>query len=454
MAQHAPQSASGISLTQRILGLGLLVIALVIAAMVAMTARQFNASIQQQADALGEALVTHTAQAVAAPLALSDSLALAAVLRELVDNPYVAHAALYSVDNRTLAEAGQRPRAGKINSLYTRSIAFEQVIAGQLHVNIDVKRLQQPLSASLQGLMLLGVVLLLGAVMLLSRLARSISQPLEDLRRWLAQPIGQVPHQQRNDEIGLLARTLGQHFSLPIHVQPVTTPFSANAGDAEAEAEPEDDTLPDDIPEASPEPEASLPEHCAVLAVELRLERGIYELDEQRYEQLLDHYGQALEEVAAAYQGQLLELADGQVLMLFHDDDEAHVCHALCAAELLRAFAHTLQMEIADSGTTLGMQLGIACGSTVSDLSEEGLLQHPAIAEALELGRHSRNLVLVGQSAAGHPQTSCASIRSIARPAGASCVERLLSPWPEQLDDQLQDLMLLMRDSQAPDISR
>lgn len=440
MAQHAPQPISGTSLTQRILGLGLLLLALVIAAMVAMTARQFHASIQQQADALGETLATHTAQAVAAPLALSDSLALAAVLRELVNNPYVAHAALYSVDNRTLAEAGQRPRSGRINSLYTRSIVFEQVIAGQLHVNIDVQRLQKPLYSGLQGLLLLGVILLLGAVPLLSRLARSASQPLAELQRWLTQPLGPAPHQQRGDEIGLLARTLARHFSLPVVAPPEATQAASSTEEDTPTVEPDTAITAD----AAITPDR-LPEHCAVLAIGLRLEQGIYDLNPEQHEELLDHYSEALEQVAAVYQGRLLELADGQLLMLFHDDNDAYVRHALCAAELLRAFAHTLQMEIADSGATLGMQLGVAWGPAVTDLAEQALLHHPAVAEALELTRHSRNLVLLGQSAAGHPQTACASIRSIARPAGASCVERLLPPWPEQLDEQLQDLLLLMQ---------
>lgn len=448
MAQHAPQPVSGISITQRVLGLCLLVIALVIAALVAMTIRQFNASIQQQADALGEALVTHTAQAVSAPLALSDPLALAAVLRELVSNPYVAHAALYSVDNRTLAEAGRRPRPGSINSLYTRSIAFDQAIAGQLHVNIDVQRLRQPLYGNLQGLALLGVLLLLVALVLLSRIARSISQPLTDLQRWLMQPAGAAPHMRRGDEIGLLARTLDQHFNLPFAApaqaeQADDSVPAATGHDEPSAAEP---ATPESITTAEPEAATAWPESCAILAIGFKLEQGIRGLGEQRREQLLEHYAEALEEIAGYYQGLLLELADGHTLMLFHNDHEPHVTHALCAAELLRVFVHALQMEIADSDTTLSIQLSLACGEAVIDLSEEGLLQHPAIAEALRLGRHSRNLVLLDRSVLSHPQAACASVRGIARAAGASYIEHMRAPWPDLLDEQLQALMLLTQE--------
>jgi membrane protein len=40
----------------------------------------------------------------------NDILSLNVLLGNLVKNPLVAHAAIYSVDNRILAEAGQRPR--------------------------------------------------------------------------------------------------------------------------------------------------------------------------------------------------------------------------------------------------------------------------------------------------------------------------------------------------------
>lgn len=435
MAALAPHPVSGISITQRILGLCLLVIAGVIAILLALTVRQFNASIQQQADALGAALSTHAAREVAAPLSLGDNLALAAVLRELVANPYVVHAALYSVDNRTLAEAGQRPRLGRINSLYTQTLSFEQTIAGQLHVNINVPLLRQPLYGNLQGLALIGVLLLLAAVMLLSRVARSVSQPLIELQHWLAHPTGPAPHQIRSDEIGLLARTLEHSFHPP----------------EEAPA-PEQPPVSDELQPAAPpvleasEPEVRLPDSGAVLTVELSLNHATHDLDDSRRLHLLQHYHAALDEVAQLYQGKRVELGAGPTLMLFQHEGAENLANALCAAELLRAFAHALQIEVANSGMTLSMQLGIAEGAPVIDLSEDGLLLHPVIGQALELGRHSRNLVLLSASAASHPQAACASIRAIVRPAGASCIEHLHLPHSEHLDDQLQGLMLLMLD--------
>ncbi len=116
--------------------------------------------------------------------------------------------------------------------------------------------------------------------------------------------------------------------------------------------------------------------------------------------------------------------------------------NTLCAAELLRTFTHALQMDVAASGITLRMQLGVAHGDSVTDFDEHALRQHPVVAQALNLASQSRNLVLLDQNVAGHAQAACASIRPLARPAGASCIERMLPPWPEQLDMQLQDLVL------------
>lgn len=449
MAQQTPSFLSGISITRRILIPGLVIIAASIALLLFLTVRQFNHSVQQQADALGEALVVQTAHEISAPLAVADSLALAAVLRELVNNPYVAHAALYSVDNRTMAEAGRRPPAtGSLNSLYTRSIAFEQVIAGQLHIHIDVKRLQKPLSGNLQQLALLGIGILLLAVFVLSRIARSITQPLNELQHWLARPLGEAPYQYGNDETGQLARTLNQYVQLSCSLP------GGDTGTDDAEARPADTEDPAAVAVALEDEQAQdvaeeapaevLPEHCAVLAVELDLGQAEQMLDEERHARLLDHYEQALEEVAFLYQGRLLELADHKVLLLFHSDQDSYVEDALHAAELLRAFAHALQIEIADSGIALCMQLGISHGDAILDLSEPALMGHPAVRQAIELNQHSRNLVLISQSLAEHPATlDSASIHNLTRPADSSCIVQLLSPGPEQLDEQLQELLQL-----------
>jgi uncharacterized membrane protein affecting hemolysin expression len=70
---------------------------------------QFKQAMHEQADALGESLTTQTATSATELLVSNDILSLNVLLNNLTKNPLVAHAAIYSVDNRILAEAGQRP---------------------------------------------------------------------------------------------------------------------------------------------------------------------------------------------------------------------------------------------------------------------------------------------------------------------------------------------------------
>ena len=65
------------------------------------------------------------------------------------------------------------------------------------------------------------------------------------------------------------------------------------------------------------------------------------------------------------------------------------------------------------------------------------LATEPARA-ALALSQHSRNLLLVERKVNEDPLIrQRARIRSIASPEGASCVERLLEPYPSLLERQL-----------------
>ena len=57
-----------------------------------------------------ESLTTQTATSATELLVSNDILSLNVLLNNLTKNKLVAHAAIYSVDNRILAESGQRPK--------------------------------------------------------------------------------------------------------------------------------------------------------------------------------------------------------------------------------------------------------------------------------------------------------------------------------------------------------
>jgi uncharacterized membrane protein affecting hemolysin expression len=466
---------------------------------------QFKHAMQQQADALGQSLTEQTASSATDLLVANDVISLNVLLNNLVRNPLVAHAAIYSVDNRVLAEAGERPARsmlGESDGLYTTSITFQEVIAGNLRVTLDMKQFQQPMTISLQSMGILSLILLALALTLSLRLGRYISTPLLQLRLWLRDPDDSTPGASRMDEIGDLARQLharlvpekpevvvdeeafedeedldSRHsnqrpaFNLDQHdfsedaaplalakrtgaqLKPAPANVSQPRAPLAATNDPDDfddalaDLMDDDrsqrgAPYFTADGDDHDPreiERTAALAIQLGAQDQLRRLPKARLVDLLDRYRRCLDRAAELYQGELHTLGDGSTLLLFHrQDSDDYLTHAICCGELLRALGHALQIEVADSGITLQLQLGLTLGDDMRQLGQAELLLDDTAQSALALSQHSRNLLLVDRVIGDDPIVrQRARIRNIASPEGACCVERLLDPYPSLLERQL-----------------
>ncbi|OWJ98482.1 histidine kinase [Pseudomonas sp. A46] len=471
----------------RIASHSLLLVALALVIYAWVMGMQFKQAMQQQADALGQSLTAQTAASATELLVSNDILSLNVLLNNLVKNPLVAHAAIYSVDNRILAEAGSRPKQGLLGEtegLYSTPITFQEVIAGHLRLSLDMEQFQQPMTISLQSMGLLSLILLALTLSLSLRLGRHISTPLLQLRVWLRDPDDPAPGAGRQDEIGDLARQL-QARLVPEkpEPEPIDEEDFADIEDdfrePEPRHEPDDDEddfevrdlrderydddeetpsklftpdeedpfadlreeLEEPEPETKPTPVAAeAPRRSAVLAIQLGAQDQLRRLPRSRLMDLLQRYRDCLDQAARLYQGQLLTLNDGSSLMLFHseDADEDYLTHALCCGELMRALGHALQIEVADSGITLQLQLGLTLGDDLSGLGQGDLLLDETTQSALALSQHSRNLLLVERAVAEDDLVrQRARIRAITSPEGACCVERLLEPYPSLLERQL-----------------
>ncbi|MGX5221044.1 AhpA/YtjB family protein [Pseudomonas segetis] len=497
-----------VPLVLRIASHSLLLVAMALVIYAWVIGMQFKQAMQQQAEALGTSLITQTASSATELLVSNDILSLNVLLNNLVKNPLVAHAAIYSVDNRILAEAGSRPSQGMLGEtegLYSTPITFQEVIAGQLRISLDMRQFEQPMTISLQSMGILSLILLALALTLSLRLGRYISTPLLQLRVWLRDPDDPAPGAGRQDEIGDLARQLqarlvpekpepehelepedlyedtdydDEHdaddqaydddadepgFSMPnlsakdddLHdfdepaPRPVANPSPHAAQQAKPDPfadlhdidEPEDNPLPESAPFAAKAAKASQP--SAVLAIQLGAQEQLRRLPRARLMDLLKRYRDCLERAANLYQAELHTLKDGSSLMLFHHQDsgEEFLIHAICCGELMRALGHALQIEVADSGITLQLQLGMTLGEDLMDLSQGELLLNETSQDALALSQHSRNLLLVERGVADDELVrQRARTRAIASPEGAYCVERLLDPYPALLERQLGKL--------------
>lgn len=486
-----------VPLALRIASHSLLLVALALVIYAWVMGMQFKQAMQQQADALGQSLTVQTAASATELLVSNDILSLNVLLSNLAKNPLVAHAAIYSVDNRILAEAGSRPTQsilGETEGLYSTPITFQEVIAGQLRISLDMQQFQQPMTISLQSMGLLSLILLALTLSLSLRLGRHISTPLMQLRVWLRDPDDPAPGAGRQDEVGDLARQL-QARLVPEKPEPepeleaahdeyadldldgpdddaaepgfdvpnlrADRDYDYEADDLDEPVHPavvarqpdEDDPFADlrdlhrDVEEdeppmatpAAPQRQVS----SAVLAIQLGAQEQLRHLPRARLMELLQRYRDCLERAAALYQGKLFTLNDGSSLMLFDSaqSGEDYLTHALCCGELMRALGHALQIEVADSGITLQLQLGLTRSDEDIPPSQAELLLSQAAQDALALAQHSRNLLLVQRSVADDPLLrQRARIRAIASPEGASCVERLLEPYPSLLERQLARL--------------
>ncbi|WP_422420705.1 histidine kinase [Pseudomonas sp. GZD-222] len=464
-----------VPLALRIACHNVLLVALALVIYACVMGLQFKQAMHEQADALGQSLTTQTATSATELLVSNDILSLNVLLGNLVKNPLVAHAAIYSVDNRILAEAGQRPKnglLGEAEGLYQTKITFQDVTAGQLRISLDMSQFQQPLTISLQSMGILAGILLALALAMSLRLGRYISTPLLQLRVWLRDINEFTPATDRQDEIGDLARQLHTRFAPPPReVEPEPEAPEEDEDEPEFEVrnlrDPSFDEAPavariskpvttddesddafadliDDEAHSAPRPVAQPanrePQASAVLAVQLGSQEQLRRLPRARLTELLERYRDCLDQAASLYESEVHTLNDGSTLMLFHSQDsgEDYLTNAICCGELLRALGHALQIEVADSGITLQLQLGLALGEDLHGLSQIDLLLTEKAQDALALSQHSRNLLLVERKINDDALIrQRARIRPIASPEGACCVERLMEPYPSMLERQL-----------------
>lgn len=323
-----------------------------------------------------------------------------------------------------------------------------------------MSQFQQPMLISLQSMGILAAILLVLALTLSLRQGRFITLPLLQLRVWLRdpQPYTRPPTARTRSATSPASCTRAwlrrRHLSRSPKKKTTSSSTTCTTLPRQprshcallaAQADEDDDEafaglLDDESAPKAAVVESDEPQYSAVLAVQLGSQEQLRRLPRTRLTELTERYRDCLEHAASLYDGETHTLNDGSTLVLFHSRDcgEDYLTNAICCGELLRALGHALQIEVADSGITLQLQLGLALGNDLQGLELVDLLMAEKAQDALALSQHSRNLLLVERQISDDTLIrQRARIRPIASPEGACCVERLMEPYPSMLERQL-----------------
>lgn len=460
---------------------------------------ELQRDIGAQADRIGAALARQIASTAGEPLAAGDNLSLNILLAEWKQNPLIAHVSLYSPNNRVIAEAGSKPaehNRAPGQGRYMAAVLRQDQVAGQVQLILAAQPLRQPSINLMTHLIWAILALALLGGLLAWWWAVRMRRDLSAIAQWDQAPVYPAPASTRNDELGEFARTLTLQRGLFPEPEPEPEPepiveldivalamsdevptgqvdehdntdgpigtdteseqdaaieqpdaddidTDLTGDEAESDAAVTEDINDETPVQVAPEDQRAPPYH-AMLAVRLGNQEALRRLPRQRLMTLLERYREHVQRAANLYAGQQHTLFDGTSVLLFSpgaEDTRDELTHGLCCGELLRVLGHDLQIEIADTGIALHLQLALCHAPGLENISDAGLSEHELCQRTLEQLQHSRNLLLVDADlAVGGTLADSAVARRLASQPGIYCIERLLEPYQSMVESQLNKL--------------
>lgn len=484
LRSYAAWRAHSVELTGKLLLMVLVPLAALLL-LLGVTKLQLNADVARQADGAGTELARQIAASLAEPLSADDQLSLNIQLAQWKRNPLISHVRLYTAENRLIAEAGDKPGRSCIapgQGQFNAVVHFQETIIGQVQLYLAAEPFVGPANSLLLRL-LWGIFLLaLMAGLVGWRVARSMRLTLKGLGLWHGDSGQAILGLARRDELGSLARQLGERriIDMPPQPEPEPEPQAASTdrsappmvvgeapsepdadGDKAAstdeplESESEEQSISEqsDTPEPAPGFESDLsaspaadpltiqqPPETAILAVGLGNQDALKRLPRPRLMALLDRYREQLQRACELYNGRLQTFHDGTSLVVFHAREcrQDELNHALCCGELLRVLGHELQVEIADTGITLHLQLAIGHVADLKDIPTDELAERPECQVVIGPVQFSRNLLLLDATLADSASLKeRAVVRRLASQPGIYYIERLHAPYQAMLEQKL-----------------
>ena len=339
--------------TQFLLIYGVLMVTLTLS-MCMVVYSEFKSSSSHQADSIGQLLSEQTASAATDMLVTGDRLSLNILLKQLVQNPYVAEANIYSIDNRNIARATSQEASASDSKVYSAPINYQDVIAGYVRLYLNEELLSQKPTDSLMVIVAISFLLLFTGLLLTYFYADVISSKLKLIERQL---VSILPGSTNSDSINELSR-VSQFVESQL---------------TEKRAEPEE--------EAPPTPETS-----AILAVRAKnIGRLQQLLAPQDLQEILGTFSSVIERAVKFYDGELTYTPEGNAYIRF--DSDASNEFGLEALSCALMIEDLMNFSGENSIASIHTGIGLSFSDEVAEFPEEfhPSLNDSAATQALQL---------------------------------------------------------------------
>lgn len=309
---------------------------------------ELASSSRHQADSIGQLLSEQTASATVDMLVSGDRLSLNILLSQLVQNPYVTEATIFSIDNQRIARAtSQKNNTANKGPQYSAPIHYQDVIAGYVRLYLNENLLSQKPKDALMVIVAIGLLLLLTGMIFLHLYSSTLSTRLGMIERQLytVLPTSKAPSFSKNEITRISA-----------FVEHLLTEKWAEQEQTEA-------TQPS--------------ETSAILAIRAknlgRLKQFITPKDLQA---ILRRYSIIIDRAAQFYDGEVTYTPEGNAYIRFSSlDNNEFSVDALCCSLMIEALnALAGKQDIAQ----IHLGTGLSFSEDLSEFPEE---KHPALSE-------------------------------------------------------------------------
>lgn len=359
-------SFAWLSLGRQLITLFMILMLTSLSLFTAVSTREINNASRHHAELLGTALAQQTARFATDMLITGDRLSLTLLLNDLVKKPYVASAAIYSIDNSRLAVAEKEGvDLDDRYIMYSEPINYQKAIAGYVRLQLDEQRLTRPATDAIIIIIALSVMALLIGVVLIINYSRNRTRLLQRAIHQLEGLCG--GEKACNDTIQDELQRLVKQLELLITRETIQPAASESVGGySKLETSASSQSL--SMPETSSE--------TVLLVVRFRNFGKLRQcLSAMELHWLIRHQMPLVTKAVQLYGGKLIYSAEGNAFICFHESDNSdYAFNAICCALLIKALlSHQPKHAVA--------RLKSGIGITIADPLTPGGT-HPALEDS------------------------------------------------------------------------